>query len=284
MDKMLSRIIGEHIHLVTELGPSLGLIRADVGQLEQIIINLAINARDAMPDGGTLTIRTYQTGADGSEFVALEVSDDGAGMSEEIRQRIFEPFFTTKEVGKGTGLGLSTVYGIAHQSGAQITVGSELGRGTDFTILFPRIDDAQGEAPLGSKSLVSDSGTATILLVEDDPGVRRVAARILRERGYSLMECDGPNQARRWCGELGSTIDLLLTDVVMPEVDGVALAEELCSSYPLMRVLYMSGFPRSSAAYEDFVAGNKPFIEKPFTPDTLLDGVRKVLATRSSSE
>ncbi len=284
MEKMLSRIIGEHISLVTELGPALGSIRADVGQLEQIVINLTINARDAMPDGGILTIRTYQTSVDGAEFVALKVSDDGIGMSEDTRQRIFEPFFTTKEVGKGTGLGLSTVYGIVHQGGGQIAVESELGSGTAFTILLPCVEAAAVEAPTGSQPLASDNATATILLVEDDPAVRRVAARILRERGYSIMECDGANQARRWCGELGSTIDLLLTDVVMPEVGGTALAEELCSSYPRMRVLYMSGFPRTSQAYEDFVAGNKPFIEKPFTPATLLAKVREVLGTRSSGD
>ena len=287
MDRMLGRIIGEHIRLVTELSPELGMIRADVGQLEQVIINLAINARDAMPKGGTLTIQTSMTSVDvpSSEgerraFVQLRVRDDGVGMSDETRQRIFEPFFTTKEVGKGTGLGLSTVYGIVHQSGGQISVVSDPGHGSTFSILLPRVEAPDVEVEKKARRTGGENATATILLVEDDPAVRRVAARILRERGYSVMECDGAVQARRWCSELGSTIDLLLTDLVMPDVGGTQLAEELCSSYPGMRVLYMSGFPHAGASADGLLDGSKAFIEKPFTPATLLARVRDVLSAR----
>ncbi|HVJ16645.1 MAG TPA: response regulator [Polyangiaceae bacterium] len=276
MNKMLSRIIGEHIRLVTELAPSLGLIRADVVQLEQIIINLTINARDAMPEGGTLTIQTSMTEGEPA-FVRLRVSDTGTGMSEETRQRIFEPFFTTKEVGRGTGLGLSTVYGIVHQSGGQISVESELGRGTSFTILLPFVEASDDDRPADTRWPGDENASATILLVEDDAAVRRVTSRILRERGYNVMECEGATQARRWCSELGSTIDLLLTDMVMPEVSGTALAAELCSSYPQMRVLYMSGFPHDGAARDGFINNGKAFIEKPFKPVTLLARVREVL-------
>jgi two-component system cell cycle sensor histidine kinase/response regulator CckA len=284
LQKMLGRILGEHIRVVSNLCPTLGLIWADVSQVEQIVVNLAVNARDAMPDGGTLTIRTSMTDADrspdGREYVVLTVTDDGLGMSEEVKQRIFEPFFTTKEVGRGTGLGLSTVYGIVHQSEGRITVDSEPGRGTTFTIMFPRLEGHPRDTGHSSPHAEGKNVRATILLVEEDAAVRRFAARTLRESGYSVMECDGPTQARRWCSELGSTIDLLLTDEVIPEVSGASLARELRDSYPHLRVLFMSDFRHPPGAEDASRDGGERSIEKPFTPAMLLARVREALAVR----
>jgi CheY-like chemotaxis protein len=210
----------------------------------------------------------------------LTVADDGAGMSEEVKQRIFEPFFTTKAVGKGTGLGLSTVYGSVHQAGGRIMLDSEPGRGTTFTILLPRVEGPLPEAGSGSRHVGGMNVSATILLVEPDAAVRRFAAKILREGGHSVMECAGPTQARRWCSDLGSTIDLVLIDTMMPELSGALLAQELCSSYPQMGVLFISGSSSPPAADQAFLDAGQRFIEKPFTPATLLAKVREALASR----
>jgi PAS domain S-box-containing protein len=289
IDKMLRRIIGEDIELLTELSPGLGLIRADAGQLEQVILNLSINARDAMPNGGQLSIETENVTLDRDhadahsnsvlgEFVRLAITDSGVGMDSETQRRIFEPFFTTKELGKGTGLGLATVYGIVKQSGAQIRVSSEVGQGTAFKIWFPRIDappaDAEPHEPTHASALLA----GTVLIVEDDGAVRQVAARILRARGLTVLEARRPSEARIACAEHGAEIDLLLTDVIMPECTGPQLARELTAHYPTMRVLYMSGYPGGATERAGSLEPGTVYVEKPFSPSALVDKVRAALA------
>ncbi len=289
IEKMLQRIIGEDVELFTELSPALGLIRADAGQLDQVILNLAVNARDAMPDGGQLTIETQNVTLDQEyadthshllpgEFVMLAVTDTGVGMDAQTQRRIFEPFFTTKEQGKGTGLGLATVYGIVQQSGAQICVYSELGHGTTFRIYFPRLDSATGHAPSRPPSASSAAAGGTVLLVEDDAAVRQVAARILRARGFTVLEARRPSEARMVCEEHGPKIDLLLTDVIMPESTGPQLARELTARHPRLRVLYMSGYPGGAAKRSGALEPGTPYVEKPFSPATLVERVCAALA------
>lgn len=288
IEKMLRRIIGEDIELLTELTPSLGVVCADSGQLDQVILNLAVNARDAMPEGGQLLISTQNVTFDeefaeahhnvpAGEYVMLAVTDTGTGMEAEIQRRIFEPFFTTKEVGKGTGLGLSTVYGIVQQSGAHIRVYSEVGHGTSFKIYLPRLDRvtvADAAEPIAASEA---SGERTILIVEDDSAVRQVAARILRERGYVVLEARRPSEARSILRQHGSGIDLLLTDVIMPECTGTELAHELVQLYPLMRVVYMSGYPGAAAVRAGTLTAASAYLEKPFSPSTLIEKIRGAL-------
>jgi CheY-like chemotaxis protein len=259
LEKMLRRIIGEDIELSVDLAPALGTIRADAGQLEQIVLNLSVNARDAMPNGGCLRITTQNVTIDSEsqsnhdlavtgDFIQLTVSDSGVGMDAETRRRIFEPFFTTKEVGKGTGLGLATVYGIVQQSSGHIRVHSELGHGTTFKIYFPRTRAAIRRIATRPPSVVAPAVSGTILVVEDESAVRQIALRILRHRGYTVLEARSPSEARAQCREHGPTVDLLLTDVVMPECSGLQLAQELTQQYPRMQVAYMSGYPGGAAA------------------------------------
>jgi PAS domain S-box-containing protein len=291
IEKMLRRIIGEDIELSTELAPSLGVVRADAGQLDQVILNLSINARDAMKDGGRLTISTENVSFNGDydsahfdipsgEYVMLAVADSGTGMDPETQRRIFEPFFTTKEVGQGTGLGLATVYGIVQQSGGHIRVYSELGRGTAFKIYFPRLDEAPSGREQQSDEVVTWSGSGTLLIVEDDAAVRQVAARVLKDRGYTVLEARRPSEARRICAEHGGAIDLLLTDVIMPECTGPELARELSSLHPRMRVVYMSGYPGGGASRAGALGVASAYLEKPFSPTALTE---KILAAMKGS-
>jgi len=291
IEKMLRRIIGEDIELTTELAASVGVVRADAGQLDQVILNLSINARDAMRGGGRLTISTQNVSFDGEyenehdippgEYVMLAVTDSGTGMDAETQRRIFEPFFTTKEVGQGTGLGLATVYGIVSQSGGQIRVYSELGHGTAFKIYFPRLDEVGAAREQESDEIRSFTGSGTLLIVEDDAAVRQVAARVLRDRGYAVLEARRPSEARRICAEHGSTIDLLLTDVIMPECTGTELARELSRLHPRMRVVYMSGYPGGAAARAGALAPGAAYLEKPFSPASLTEKIG--LAMRGST-
>ena len=289
IDKMLRRIIGEDIDLVTSLSPDLALIKADGGQIEQVLVNLAVNARDAMPDGGKLTVETANVhlasgyaDSDSSvaegDYVMVAVSDTGTGMSTETRKRMFEPFFTTKEVGKGTGLGLSTVYGIVQQSGGHIWVYSEPNQGTAFKVYFPRATGNMPSESFSARPLSRVKGDSTILLVEDDEAVRRVATRILRESGYRVLETGDADEARRICRERGESLDLLLTDVVMPQVSGPKLATELKAQLPKLRVLYMSGFPGAAAVHSGVLRANARVIEKPFSPTALVAKVEEVLS------
>ncbi|HEX4337162.1 MAG TPA: response regulator [Polyangiaceae bacterium] len=288
VEKMLRRIIGEDVGLVTRLTPTLGMVHADPGQIEQIIVNLVVNARDAMPSGGKLTIETRnvtlsddQAGssfrAAAGDFVMLAVTDTGMGMDAQTRARIFEPFFTTKDVGKGTGLGLSTVHGIVEQSGGHIWVYSEPGQGTTFKVYFPQVEDDGARRQSRAEHSPLPTGTETILLVEDDDAVRRVALRILRGCGYNVLEARRAADARRICREMGPAIDLLLTDVVMPETSGFELAAELSNEFPKMRVLHMSGYPDAAVVHDGLLAEGTPYVEKPFSPASLAEKVRTTL-------
>jgi two-component system cell cycle sensor histidine kinase/response regulator CckA len=289
VEKMLRRLIGENVELVTSLAPALGIVRADAGQMEQIIVNLTVNARDAMPEGGKLTIATFNVelgdedvatypGVAPGPYVLLSVSDTGTGMDAATQKRIFEPFFTTKEVGKGTGLGLSTVYGIVQQSGGHIRLQSELHHGTCFKVYLARVDASLDTAQPKRPRTIPVKGAGTILLVEDDEAVRHVAARILRESGYTVLETRRPSEARRACAESKTPIDLLLTDIVMPETSGPKLAEELLSRYPNLRVVYMSGYSGVAPISDRGALGEAGYIEKPFAASALTEKVREALA------
>jgi CheY-like chemotaxis protein len=288
VERMLRRIIGEDVELTTSLSQDLAQIRADSGQIEQIVLNLTVNARDAMPEGGKILIETSNVELDSDyasrnpsarpgSFVLLNVTDTGIGMDEETQKRIFEPFFTTKEVGKGTGLGLSTVYGIVQQCGAHVRVESKLSHGTSFKIYFPKVE-SKPEATNKTVPPVHTSGEhATILLVEDDDAVRQVAARILRSSGYSVIEARRPSEARRLAEVHAASLDLLLSDVVLPEMNGASLANELCAQNPRLRVLLMSGYPGTAAVPPGAFDFTAPYVEKPFTPRALSERVAEVL-------
>jgi len=294
MHKMLTRLIGENIKLATRLETDLGSVKADPCQVEQIIVNLVVNARDAMPRGGRVTIETANIALDDQnaskhvsvkpgEYVMLAVSDTGSGMDQETQARIFEPFFTTKEVGKGTGLGLSTVYGIVKQSGGNIWVYSEQGLGTVFKVYLPRIDDVT--ASTMAKLLQETNaprGTETILLVEDEEVVRGLTRKILMQVGYNVLDAKGGDEAIRLCHAHPGPIDLLLTDVVMPEISGKEVADRLLELRPSIRVLYMSGYTDEAIVQHGVLDANVKFIQKPFTWVGLTRKVREVLNRKPS--
>ncbi|PYP59659.1 MAG: hypothetical protein DMD40_02700 [Gemmatimonadetes bacterium] len=287
MDKMLQRLIGEHIALVAVLAPDLGRVRADPNQIEQVIVNLAVNARDAMPDGGKLTVETANVDLDeafaqahlGSvpgSYALLAVTDTGAGMDATVRAHLFEPFFTTKEVGKGTGLGLATVYGIVKQSGGYISVYSEPGRGSSFKIYLPRIA-TPADAPAGPQKSGPARGSETVLVVEDEPAVLTLSRRALEAQGYVVLAASDPAAALRVVERHGGMIHLLLTDVVMPGLSGRELADRLTAQRPGIRVLYMSGYPGDAVVQHGTLPSGSAFLQKPFSPDGLARKVRDVL-------
>ncbi|MBD3277607.1 MAG: response regulator [Candidatus Aegiribacteria sp.] len=277
--KLLRRTIRENIAIDLSLMEGLTCIRGDVGQLEQVLMNLAVNAQDAMPDGGKLMIRTdiaeSKAPGDGNQ-VLLEVSDSGAGIDDETLEHIFEPFFTTKSKDRGTGLGLSTVFGVINQHGGSISVTSAVGEGTTFRITIPALQ-ISGSSPQEKKfSEPSEGGNETVLLVEDDPLVRTLARRILSRVGYEVIEADSGEQAlRRIVGNEG--IDLLITDVIMPDMDGPALFSELSEMIPDLKVLYMSGYTSDVLKEHNLDCQGANFIQKPFTFKTLTRTVRKLL-------
>jgi signal transduction histidine kinase/ActR/RegA family two-component response regulator len=286
MDKMLRRVIGEDIELTAKLDPELGYVKADPNMLEQVILNLCVNSRDAMPSGGRLTVETSNVMLDDEyvglhvsvrpgAYVTLAVSDTGVGMDEETRQRIFEPFFTTKEKGKGTGLGLSTVYGVVQQSGGHVWVYSEVGHGTTFRVYLPRVDAVAKETASEPAATALYAGTEKILLVEDDDMVRLVAREIISSSGYTVLEATRMSEAVRHCAE-NSDIALLLTDVVMPRINGKELSERLTKMLPRMRVLFMSGYTET-VVHDGVLEQGLNFIQKPFTPSSLLRKIREVL-------
>jgi two-component system, cell cycle sensor histidine kinase and response regulator CckA len=287
---MLQRLLGEDIDLKIFLGPDLGAVTADPGQLEQVIVNLAVNARDSMPDGGKLTIATSAVTLDGDyaqhhaevepgPYVLLAVSDSGVGMDKETQARIFEPFFTTKEPGQGTGLGLSMVYGIVKQSGGHIWVYSEVGRGTTFKVYLPRTlqpqETVSTQPPAEDESEIS----GTILLVEDEEMVRRVTCRMLEIKGFTVLTADGGRAALALSEQHPEPIDLLLTDVMMPEIGGLKLAESLLPQRPGMRVLFMSGHTEGAIVHQGILDPGIAFIQKPFKMADLIRKIREVLTS-----
>jgi two-component system cell cycle sensor histidine kinase/response regulator CckA len=287
-ERMLSRVIGEDIELRTNLHPHLWAVRADPGQMEQVIMNLVVNGRDAMPGGGTISIETGNREIDGpdarargikpGDYVMLAVSDTGTGMGPEVRNHIFEPFFTTKERGKGTGLGLSTVYGIVKRHGGDIWVDTEPGRGTTFRILLPRIAAARAvEAPEIEEGVRPRGGTETILLVEDEDPVRRLVREILESRGYRVIEAESGERALQEAAAFEGRIELLVTDVVMPKMNGRDLAHALGLLRPEMKVLFLSGYTGEAIVNQGEHGRGAPFLQKPFTPDTLARKIRDTL-------
>jgi two-component system cell cycle sensor histidine kinase/response regulator CckA len=288
MENMLRRLIGEDIDLDTVLAPSLANVLADPGQIEQVVMNLAVNARDAMPQGGRLTIETANVEIDkgyarehpGSEpgtYAMLAVSDTGIGMDEEVRSHLFEPFFTTKEEGKGTGLGLATVYGIVKQSGGHVWPQSEPGKGTTFRIYLPRVEAEAVQVQQVDEPSVLSSGVETVLLVEDEEIVRELARRILERQGYTMLVVGHPEEALHLCEAYPDPIDLLITDVVMPGMSGRELADLLVQSRPETRVLYISGYTDDAIVQHGVLGPQVNFVQKPFRPRDLAQRVREVL-------
>jgi len=289
MDKLLRRLLGERIEVVILPGPALGRVRCDPGQIEQIVVNLAMNSRDAMPDGGKFVVETASIDLEEGEesrrigigpgaYVMMAVSDTGCGMDADTRSRLFEPFFTTKGLGKGTGLGLSIVYGIVKQNQGQITVYSQPGSGTIFEIYLPRSRDQAEAAPRG-KPAQPGKGSETILLVEDEDGVRKLCSAVLQSNGYTVLEAVDGAAGLALYEKYATQIDLLLTDVVMPRMNGFELAERVGAKDARLGILYMSGY-RDHPVSPSGRDANWAFLHKPFTPDALLVKVRESLDAR----
>jgi len=286
--KMLRRVIGEDIDLVTELAPETTLVHVDPGQLEQILMNLAVNARDAMPKGGRLSIETANVTLDQSHaiqpfvvrpgpYVMLGVSDTGIGMDAQTRERVFEPFFTTKERGRGTGLGLATVYGIVKQSGGHIVLDSEPGLGAAFSVYLPRAENVDFATPPTIDAAQAPTGSETILLVEDEQAVRFLSRVLLERAGYSVLDAGDPQHAALVFQQYGPAIDLLVTDVIMPGSSGPTLFKHLSAERPDLKVLYISGYTDDVFGRQAGLASDVVFLEKPFTADRLMFKVREAL-------
>jgi PAS domain S-box-containing protein len=291
MEKILRRLIGEDIQLETSSAPDLGLVKADRSQIEQVILNLAVNARDAMPQGGRLTIETANVELDSSyshppavlspgKYVMLAVTDNGCGMDAETQAHVFEPFFTTKEKGKGTGLGLATVYGVVKQSGGYVWVYSEPGRGTSFKIYLPRIEETAVPAGRDGKSdmRAPQRGSETILLVEDEKGVRELAREYLTSSGYTVIEAENGHTALELAGMHVGPIHLLLTDVVMPGISGRELAERVSQIRSGIKIVYMSGYTDQAVVHHGILENDAVLLQKPFTLMTLAAKLREILA------
>ena len=294
MQPVLEALIGDKVRLEMRLDAGAGAVKADPHQIEQVVMNLAVNARDAMEGGGRLTIETAtamkeahgQEGSGGApaEHVMVAVTDTGHGMNEETQARVFEPFFTTKGVGKGTGMGLATVYGIVQQNAGQITVQSEVGRGTAFKVFIPRVkEEPETPAPLGMPARPR-GGRETILVLDDDNALRELASSVLAGSGYRILKAENAERALSVCAERGGAIDLVLTDVIMPGMNGKELAEKLHAEYPRLRFLFMSGYT-GTAAMQHGPLGNKAgFLAKPFTAESLCGTVRRILDGRAGTE
>jgi CheY-like chemotaxis protein len=289
-ETMLRRLIGEDVELVTKLRPGLGLVKVDPGQIEQVIMNLAVNSRDAMPQGGKFIIETTNVEADEDyarthkpmtpgKYVVVSVSDTGCGLDLATQAHIFEPFFTTKAKGKGTGLGLATVYGIVKQSGGFIWVYSEPGQGATFKIYFPCVEEVASTAKPSRvrRPAKLAKGKETILVVEDESGVRSLVCETLKSKGYNTLAAEGAAQALKIAEQYTKPIHLLLTDVVMPLTDGKELATRLSSLHPESKVLYMSGYTDDAVVRHGISDGGTPLLQKPFLPNALLLKVREVL-------
>jgi CheY-like chemotaxis protein len=288
LEKMLRRVLGEDIEFFTSLAVMLAPAKLDPSQLEQVILNLAVNARDAMPNGGMLSIETANVALDAEyarqhsevvpgAYVMLAISDSGVGMTSAVRARAFEPFFTTKEVGKGTGLGLSTVFGIVRQSGGHIWVYSEPDHGTTFKLYFPVTNEALPPAFPRTRTLGLHSGTEVVLVAEDEPAVRDIARKMLQRAGYVVLEASNGGEALLIAEQHKGAIDLLLTDVVMPRMSGRTLAERLLTVRPALKVLFMSGYTENAIVQHAVLDSDTQFVQKPLTPELLLRKVREVL-------
>jgi PAS domain S-box-containing protein len=288
VQKMLRRLIGEDIALKISLREDLGMIKADRGQIDQVILNLAVNARDAMPKGGELIIETLNaelTEVDANryryvipgQYVLLKVTDTGCGMNAELQSHIFEPFFTTKEQGKGTGLGLATVYGVIKQSGGYIWVESEVGKGATFKVYLPRVEEVRDVVPERT-TFGRPQRSHTILLVEDEHSLRKLTRNTLQQAGHTVLEAGDASEALEVAKRTESPIDLLLTDVVMPGMSGRALADELTTLRPGIKVIYMSGYTDGDVATHGVLQSGISFLRKPFTGDALIARVDEVLS------
>jgi two-component system cell cycle sensor histidine kinase/response regulator CckA len=292
IEKMIHRLIGEDIELVCHLQEALGAVKVDPGQIEQVIMNLVVNSRDAMPKGGKLTIETANVeldetycrshvGAVPGRYVMLAVSDTGVGMDKQAQSHIFEPFFTTKEKGKGTGLGLATVHGIVKQSGGHLGVYSEAGKGATFKVYLPRVEGEATPTQSSKKAKKVRGGSETILLLEDEEAVKTLASEILQERGYTVLASASAEDALQISEQHKGTIHLLLTDVVMPQMSGRKVAELLAPRRPEIKVLYMSGYTDNAIVHHGILDAGTAFLQKPFTPETLARKVREVLDSAS---
>jgi signal transduction histidine kinase/CheY-like chemotaxis protein len=285
--RMLQRLIGEDIELVTDLDPRIGKVRADPGQIEQVLMNLAVNARDAMRGGGKLTISSSNVeldeasgllhGVPAGGYVMLTISDTGVGMNAETQARIFEPFYTTKE--EGTGLGLATVYGIVTQAGGHVRVYSEPGSGSTFRIYLPRLPDESAARESAKAVAPPTQGSETILLVEDDAAVRTVTAEALERHGYKVLAAHTADEAIALAGRRRGPLDLVMTDVVMPQMNGPTLVSRLRQVRPGLKLLYMSGYPGEAVLQDGLLDPGIPFLEKPFTMSALAGKVREALDT-----
>jgi CheY-like chemotaxis protein len=294
MEKMFRRLIGEDIELVTIAAATEDTVEADPGRLEQVIMNLVVNARDAMANGGKLTIETGTVPLDGSfcagqfgvepgRYVVIAVTDTGAGMDSETQSHLFEPFFTTKKVGRGTGLGLATAYGIIRQSHGAIRFESELGKGTTASIYLPLVEDRKRAAAETVPPRIAPTGAETVLLVEDEARVRKLILGILKAHGYTVLEATRGEEAIRLCKSRPGAIDLAVIDVVMPEMSGPDLARQIAPICPAMRVLYISGYTDEAVVHHGIPQSGVEFLQKPFLPDALLRKVREVLDARSNT-
>jgi nitrogen-specific signal transduction histidine kinase len=288
MRKMLQRMVGEDVQVTIMSRAEPSYVHADQGQLEQVVMNLVVNARDAMPNGGKVTIEVSKQHLDEGyaashpgvlvgDYVQLAVSDTGVGMDAEVQERIFEPFFTTKEIGKGTGLGLSTVFGIVRQSGGHIYVYSELGLGTTFKVFLPLRSEVAGHSTSVPARPSMSMGSETILVVEDDPQVRQVLDRVLRLNGYRVLLAENGPRALELSEAHAGVIDLCVTDIVMTGMSGPALAQRLTRERPHLPILFLSGYAQHAAIDNGFLASGVPFLQKPTTPESLLSKVREVL-------
>jgi two-component system cell cycle sensor histidine kinase/response regulator CckA len=290
IERLLRPLIGENIELVTRLAGDLGRTRADAGQIEQVIMNLVVNSKDAMPNGGKITILTANETLDDDlqrecsyiqpgPYVMLSIEDNGHGMDKETQSRIFEPFFTTKEKGKGTGLGLSTVYGIIKQSGGYVLAQSEVGRGTTFRIYLPRVEESAENASVTRASQPATGGSETVLLVEDEESVRQLVRETLEAKGYKVLEADHGAAALQIASDYHGPIDMLITDVVMPGMSGRELSEQLSASDPDMKILYLSGYHEDAVVHQGVLEPGTSFLQKPFTLQALARKVREVLGS-----
>jgi CheY-like chemotaxis protein len=293
MEKMLRRLIGEDLELITIPAASRDAVEADAGRLEQVIMNLVVNARDAMPDGGKLTLETgtvqlsesysaRQLGIQPGQHVTISISDTGIGMDEDTQRHLFEPFFTTKNPGRGTGLGLATAYGIIRQSGGAIGIISELGKGTTARIYLP-LAEAKAEAvPEKVAAVESLTGAETILLVEDEARVRKLIVDVLAARGYRVLEATRGREAVRLVAAYKGPIHLAVVDVVMPEMSGPDLIRQIQPGHPDLRVLYISGYTDEAIVHHGILESGAAFLQKPFLPDVLARRVREVLDARQN--